>query len=150
MTAYRQQRLADQLRAELSRIVLREMRDPRVGFATLTEVRLSSDLRHARVYVSVMGDDEEKEATLEALESAEGFLRGRIGQRMRLRHIPELAFVLDETLDRSERIERLLEADKEDREEGPDEEGAREDEETPDDEETPGEAETPDEERLDG
>jgi len=111
VTSYRQQRLADELRAELSRIILREMRDPRVGFATLTEVRLSGDLRHARVYVSVMGDQEEKEQTLEALERAEGFLRGLLGQRMRLRHVPELDFVLDETLDRSERIERLLAED---------------------------------------
>lgn len=109
MSAYRQQRLADELRAELSRLVLREMKDPRVGFATLTEVRLSSDLRHARVYVSVMGDEEDKEETLAALERAEGFLRGQLGRRMRLRHVPELDFVLDETLDRSERIEQLLE-----------------------------------------
>lgn len=86
-----------------------EVKDPRVGFVTVTEVRMSPDLRHAKVYVSVLGDDSEEEESLDALERMSGFLRGQIGQRMSLRHVPELNFVADRTLKESARIEKLLE-----------------------------------------
>lgn len=117
----RQRRVADQLRLELADLVTHQVKDPRLGFVTITEVRMSKDLRYARVYVSVLGDDEEQEASLAALGRMSGFLRGQIGRRIRLRHVPELTFVQDRTLAHSERIERLLEesgvADYPDREE---------------------------------
>lgn len=106
--AYRRQRVEEQLRDHISEIVLREVKDPRLGFVTITEVRMSPDLRHAKVFVSVMGDDEEREASLGVLNGAEGFLKSRIGKRLRLRYLPELVFVEDDTLDRSARIEELL------------------------------------------
>jgi ribosome-binding factor A len=84
------------------------VRDPRVGFVTLTEVRVSRDLKYARVYVSILGDEERTQESFEALQRAGGFLRSQIGRRIPLRHVPELRFVLDETLDTSERIDSLL------------------------------------------
>lgn len=109
MSDYRPKRVGDRIREELAELLMSEMKDPRVGFATVTEVRMSPDLRHARVFVSIYGDDEEREAGMEALKHAQGYLRSAIGRRVRLRHVPELHFELDETLDRSERIEELLE-----------------------------------------
>lgn len=105
---YRRQRVGDQIKVELADLVRNEMRDPRVGFVTFTEVRMSPDLKYARVYVSILGEAEEREETLAALVRAGGFLRGLIGRRLKLRFVPELRFVLDETLERSERIEELL------------------------------------------
>ena len=104
----RQSRVGDQVRVELADLLLNSMKDPRVGFATVTEVRMSSDLRHARVYVSVLGDDAAEAQTLAALGGMTGFLRHEIGRRIRLRHVPEIDFVADRTLRHSERIEQLL------------------------------------------
>ena len=109
MVHFRRQRLGDQLQVELAVLIQRDVRDPRVGFVTVTEVRMSSDLRHARVYVSIFGDDEQKEESLAALDRARGFLKVQIGKRLRLRHVPELRFTVDDTLDHAERIESLLE-----------------------------------------
>lgn len=108
MVHYRRQRLGDQLRAELAQIILRELKDPRLGFVTVTEVRMSGDLKHARVYVSVYGTEGEESKSLEALDNAAGFLKRVIGERLRLRYVPELRFVLDDTLKRSARIDALL------------------------------------------
>ena len=108
MVQFRRQRLGDQLRVELADLIQHELRDPRVGFVTVTEVRMSPDLTHARVYVSIFGDDERTEESFAALNGAKGFLRSRIGKRMKLRHVPELRFMIDETLDTSDRIESLL------------------------------------------
>lgn len=110
MMKFRAQRIGDQLRVELADLIQHEMRDPRIGFVTVTEVRMSPDLKYARVYVSILGDDEEKDETLAALVRAAGFLRTHIGRRLKLRLVPELRFVLDETLDNTERIDELLEA----------------------------------------
>ena len=109
MVQFRRQRLGDQLQVELAVLIQREVRDPRVGFVTVTEVRMSPDLRHARVYVSILGEEEQKEESLAALDRARGFLKAQIGKRLRLRHVPELRFTVDETLDHAERIESLLE-----------------------------------------
>ena len=108
MTRFRRERLGDQLRVELADLIQNELRDPRVGFATVTEVRMSPDLRYARVYVSVMGDKDETRESFEALNRAGGFLRAQVGRRLKLRHVPELRFTLDETLDTSDRIDSLL------------------------------------------
>ena len=108
MTQFRRQRIGDQLRVELADLIQHGLRDPRVGFVTVTEVRMSRDLTHARVYVSILGDDERTRESFEALVRAGGFLRSQVGRRLRLRTVPELRFVLDETLDASERIDALL------------------------------------------
>lgn len=109
MVQFRRERLGDQLRVELADLIQREIRDPRVGFVTVTEVRMSPDLRHARAYVSILGDEEQTAESFAALQRAGGFLRSRVGRRLKLRHVPELRFVLDETLDTSARIDSLLE-----------------------------------------
>jgi len=106
---YRRERIGDQLQVELADLIQHEVRDPRIGFVTVTEVRMSPDLKYARVYVSVFGDDEKRREGFAALQRAGGFLRSQVGRRLGLRHTPELRFELDETLDTSERIESLLE-----------------------------------------
>jgi ribosome-binding factor A len=84
------------------------VRDPRIGFVTVTTVEVSADLAHARVRVSVMGSDEEKAKSLEGLASAARFLRGRLARELRLRVAPELRFELDRGLEHAQRIDRLL------------------------------------------
>ena len=109
MVHFRRQRLGDQLQVELAELIQREVKDPRVGFVTVTEVRMSPDLKHARVYVSIFEDGEGgSEESLATLQRAEGFLRGRLGRRLRLRYVPALKFVIDDSLDRGARIEELL------------------------------------------
>jgi ribosome-binding factor A len=90
-----------------------DLKDPRVGFVTVTDVRTSADLRHARVYVSVLGDageslPAEREATLEGLRSAHGFLQGRIAGELRLKRTPTLEFSYDDTTDRALRVDALI------------------------------------------
>jgi ribosome-binding factor A len=114
MGADRMRRVDETLRAVLGEAV-RDLKDPRVGFLTVTEVKTSPDLRHARVYVSVLGEEGERHRSLDALQSAHGFLQRRIAAEVRLKHTPELAFVLDETAERAARLEQLL-ADAEERE----------------------------------
>ena len=87
---------------------IRALKDPRIGFATVTRVRISADLRHARVFVSVMGDDEARRATLEGLESATPVLRAELGRQVRMKYLPELAFELDRGAETAERVEELL------------------------------------------
>ncbi|MBD3236498.1 MAG: 30S ribosome-binding factor RbfA [Candidatus Eisenbacteria bacterium] len=96
------------MRAELSDLIQHELRDPRRGWITVTRVEMSPDLRHARVLVSVLGDKSEKEMSLHVLQRAGSFLRGAVGRRVRLREVPELSFVLDESIEHSQRILDLL------------------------------------------
>ncbi|MCL2768604.1 MAG: 30S ribosome-binding factor RbfA [Solirubrobacterales bacterium] len=86
-----------------------ELQDPRVGFVTVTDVRTSPDLRHARVYVSVLGEEATRAATLAGLENAHGHLQSRLATELRLKHTPTLVFRYDETTDRAMRIEELIE-----------------------------------------
>lgn len=104
----RQERLADQIRTEVAGMIAGELSDPRIGFATLTRVELSGDLRHARVLVSVLGSEEDQVKTLEGLSSAAGYVRRQLGKRLRLRRTPELVFVLDHGVEESLKIESLL------------------------------------------
>jgi len=97
------------VRQVLGDAVSQDLKDPRVGFVTVTDVSTSPDLRHARVYVSVLGTPTEKEASLEGLRSAHGFLQRRVASELRLKNTPELDFVLDDTAERAFRLERLLE-----------------------------------------
>jgi ribosome-binding factor A len=108
MSGRRPERIAEQLREELSQIISGEMKDPRVGLVTVTGVKLSPDLRDARVYVGGLGPDEEIEQSLEALRSAAGFIRWRLGRSLQLRHTPQLHFVFDRTVRTAARIEEIL------------------------------------------
>jgi len=91
--------------------VAQDLKDPRVGFVTVTGVKTSSDLRHARVYVSILGTPAEREASLEGLRSAHGYLQRQVARELRLKHTPELDFVLDDTAERAFRLEELLDAE---------------------------------------
>jgi ribosome-binding factor A len=97
---------------KLARQVLGEeigrLKDPRIGFATVTRVRVTADLQHARVLVSVLGTEEEQKETMAGLASAMPHLRTELGRQIRLKHLPELSFELDEHAARAERVEQLL------------------------------------------
>jgi ribosome-binding factor A len=108
MARIRVSRVGEQVKKELSQIIQQEIKDPRIGFVTITAVEMSGDLQIAKVYVSVMGKQEEKRETLAGLEKAKGYIRSEIGRRIKLRHVPELVFVMDESLEHSEHITRLL------------------------------------------
>jgi ribosome-binding factor A len=101
-------RVDEAVREVLSDVLAHEVKDPRVGFVTVTDVKTSPDLSHARVYVSVLGDAEAVSASLEGLRSAQGFLQGRIGGELRLKHTPTLTFFHDDTAERAQRLERLM------------------------------------------
>jgi ribosome-binding factor A len=104
--SFRSERIADLIRQELARLLREEVRDPRIGFVTITEVDLSPDLKHARVYLTTMGDD--REATLKALGRAAPFLRRSLAAGCNLRFTPQLRFLFDESVDTGFRVERLL------------------------------------------
>jgi len=105
---YRSDRLAHELKNEVSNLIARELRDPRLGFATVTEAKVSPDLSHARVYVSVLGSSEEQRTTLAALNRATGFLRRALGTRLKLRKTPQLTFTLDQTIERGARMAQII------------------------------------------
>lgn len=108
MAGRRVERLNEQLKRELMDVLHTQVRDPRVGPVTITAVETTPDLYHARVYVTSLGSDEEKETSIEGLRAASPFLRSELGRRLRIRRVPELSWVRDETLDHALRIERLL------------------------------------------
>jgi ribosome-binding factor A len=101
-------RVDEAVRAVLSDAITQDLKDPRVGFVTVTAVETSPDLRHARVYVSVLGDDAERAASLEGLASAHGYLQARVAGELRLKNTPTLDFLYDDTVDRGMRISELL------------------------------------------
>ena len=107
-TGRRPRQVADLLLEELAAIIQRELRDPGIGFVTLTGVRLSPDLRSARVYVSVLGDDEREREAIAALGRAAGFLRRAVAPRLRVKQVPHLAFYADRSVRQGARIEDLL------------------------------------------
>lgn len=102
------ERLNEQLKRELTDLLRHRVRDPRIGDVTVTGVETSPDLDQARVYVTVLGDDDEKTRSLEGMRAAASFLRSTLGQRLRIRRVPELRFELDRTLEHAMRIERIL------------------------------------------
>ncbi len=114
MTTGRMRRVDEAIRQVIGDAVAGDLKDPRVGFVTVTDVRTSADLRHARVYVSVLGaaggesDEGERETTLDGLRSGHGYLQGRIAGELRLKRTPTLEFIYDETTDRALRVEELL------------------------------------------
>ncbi len=96
------------LKREISQIIAHEMRDPRMGFATVTRVDMSDDLKHARVYVSVYGSERERNECLTALNHARGYIQHRLSPRVRLKYMPELSFVLDRSIEYSIHIDEVL------------------------------------------
>jgi ribosome-binding factor A len=109
MQGRRIDRIEEQLRIELSEIIEREIHDPRIGLTTVTAVKVSPDLRHGRVFVTVLGDESQKKKALEGLRSASSFVRRSLSKRLQhMRRIPELTFDYDEALEKGMRIEELL------------------------------------------
>lgn len=108
MPGRRPERLAEQIKEELSLIIGGEVEDPRLGYVTVTGAKLTADLRTARVYVSVLGTEEEVKGSLAALKHASGFIRHQLGAVLQIRHTPELHFVYDDADMRAARIEELL------------------------------------------
>ena len=105
---HRPEKVEQFIKEELSQILQREVRDPRIGFVSVTDVEVSVDLRHARVFVSVLGTPEEKAATMEGLTSASRYIRRELGQRLQMRFTPEISFRLDESIERGSRVMKLL------------------------------------------
>lgn len=105
---YRRTDRVDELLKEEIAAAIGALQDPAVGFATVMDVASTPDLRHARVFVSVLGDEEEKRETMAALERAAGWIRARVGREVTLKYLPELRFELDRTLERAARIDALI------------------------------------------
>jgi ribosome-binding factor A len=106
--AERMRRVDEAVRSVLSDAITKDLKDPRVGFVTVTHVKTSPDLRHARVYVSVLGDEATRAASLEGLRSAHGFLQARLARELSLKHTPALTFQYDDSIDRGMRITEIL------------------------------------------
>lgn len=104
----RPERMGHEIRVVLAELMVRQVKDPRIGFATITRVEMTPDLHHARIFVSVLGTPEEQKSTLEGLESAAGFLRHEISHQLDLRRAPQLDFILDHGADAADRVETLL------------------------------------------
>jgi ribosome-binding factor A len=105
---FRPDRVGDQIRMELGDLLAREVHDPGIGFVTITRVRVTADLQLARIFYTALGDEAARRTSSRALTRAAPFLRHQIGQRLRLRRVPALEFVFDESIERQERVERLL------------------------------------------
>jgi ribosome-binding factor A len=108
MASARMRRVNEAVREVLSARLAEGLKDPRIGFITVTSVETSPDLRHARVFVSVLGDDDERAQALEGLASSRGYLQGRVGSELRMKRTPMLEFVYDPSVDRGMRITELL------------------------------------------
>jgi ribosome-binding factor A len=109
MTSDRMRRVDEAVRQVLSDAVAQDLQDPRIGFVTMTSVKTSPDLRHARVYVSVLGDDAQRASTLAGLSSAHGALQRRLARELRMKRTPMLEFIYDDTTDRAMRLNEVIE-----------------------------------------
>jgi ribosome-binding factor A len=116
----RTDRVAEEIREEVARIIP-ALKDPRLGFVTVTRVNVSPDLQHARVYVGILGSEADRTQGLQSLKRAAGFVRREVGHRIRLRHVPEIQFLYDQGLDASDRIAQLLEEARPPRDDDPQE-----------------------------
>jgi ribosome-binding factor A len=108
MAKFRTGRVGEQIKKEISSLIQTELKDPRIGFVTVTGVEVTGDLSLARVYLSILGSEEEKAETLKSLQRAKGFLRTELGRRIRLRLTPEIEFRFDSSIEYGSRIEALL------------------------------------------
>ena len=104
----RPQRIALQIQHEVSLLISRDLKDRRIGFVTVTGVRMSPDLRHAKIFISSMGSDSETDASLETLNHAAGWIRRQLGQRIRMKFLPDITFLKDTSQQYGERIDTLI------------------------------------------
>ena len=102
------EKLQELIKQETSKMLLYDIKDPRIGFVTVTDVEMTGDLREAKIFVSIMGNEEQIKSSMEGLQSALGFVRREIGKRIRLRFTPEISFAPDKSLDYSEHIQKIL------------------------------------------
>lgn len=108
MENMRTNRVAEQMKKEIGEILNQKLKDPRIGFVTVTDVELTNDLQHATVFISVLGNENEKQDTLIGLAKASGFVRSEVGKRIRLRKVPDIAFQFDEAHEYGNRIDAIL------------------------------------------
>ena len=108
MSSQRPGRVQEAIRQEISNIVHKEMRDPRIGFITITKVDLTKDLRYARIYFSILGENKEKKLALSGLNNAKGYIKGLLADRIKLRFMPEIAFAIDESMEYAKHIYDIL------------------------------------------
>ena len=102
------EKLQELIKQEMGKMLLTDLKDPRIGFVTVTDVEMTGDLRSAKIFVSVMGDEQQIKNSLDGLQSALGFIRREIGQRIKIRFTPEISFALDTSLDYGDHIQKLL------------------------------------------
>ena len=108
MVSKRAFRVGDRIREEISDLLIRKIRDPRIGFLTITTVEMSRDLRHAKVFFSTLGTEEERQQALIGLRSATGFIKRELGERLQLRYMPEIVFHFDSSLEYGSRISKMI------------------------------------------
>lgn len=104
----RKKRVGNLIKSEVSEMILKELKDPRIGFVSVTDVEVSGDLRYATVYFTVLGEDKSVQSTIAALQRATGYVRREIGNRLRLRYTPEIRFKYDETYQRAWHLEEVI------------------------------------------
>lgn len=104
----RASRVGDQIRAELAELLAREVHDPGIGFLTITRVKVSPDLQQARVFYTTLGDDKARKDSARALQRATPFLKRHVGRRLQLKRVPELTWMFDDSIEKTDRIERIL------------------------------------------
>ena len=126
MSTQRPERVQEALRQEISRIVQNQVKDPRLGFLTITRVELTKDLRYARVYFSTLGELKEKRLALKGLNNAKGYIKGLIGDRIKLRFMPDIEFKIDGSFEHTKQIYDLLDKLKKERNDGEDNRGDKE------------------------
>ena len=107
MSSRRAKRVAELMREEISDLILQDIRNPKIGLVTITEVSLTDDLSYARVFISVYGEDEKNSQSLKGLRKASGFIRKELSKRIRLRHCPELRFLWDSSIEQGVKITKL-------------------------------------------
>ncbi|MBU5595596.1 30S ribosome-binding factor RbfA [Amphibacillus sp. MSJ-3] len=108
MSQMRANRVSEEIKKVIGDIITRKLKDPRVGFVTITDVEVTGDLQQAKIFLTVLGDQQEEEETLAGLEKAKGFIRSEIGKHIRLRKTPEILFEIDQSIETGNRIERLI------------------------------------------
>lgn len=105
---YRRERLGSEIGRETAEIIRRELRDPRLGMVSITKVEVSTDMRYARIFVSIFGDDKKRKLSMAGLRHATGFVQKELGRRIRMRVFPEVSFVLDESIDKAFKITKII------------------------------------------
>lgn len=118
MSKPRPERVQEALRQEISKIVQNEIKDPRIGFITITKVDLTKDLRYAKVYFSVLGEMKDKDLALKGLNSAKGYIKNLVAERIKLRFVPEVVFKIDDSLEHTKEIYDLLDRIKKEKSDG--------------------------------